>query len=82
MVARYFLLIFYFVKAFEKLEELLKERGICLAVTAKLPKDSEVAKHDVYDKIVAKLIEKKKAKGEHLKIVGNLPYRENIPLKK
>jgi hypothetical protein len=41
----------------------LQERGICLAVTEKLPKDSGVAGVKVYDDIVKKLLNKKEAKG-------------------
>ena len=41
----------------------MQERGICLAVTEKLPKDSGVAGVKVYDDIVKKLLNKKEAKG-------------------
>ena len=57
-------LCIFVTQAYEELEKLLRERGICLAVTEKLPKDSGVAGVKVYDEIVKKLLNKKEAKGK------------------
>lgn len=54
-----------FFQAFEELERLLRERNICVAVKAKLTKDSGVAGAGAYDHIVDKLRAKPKARGEH-----------------
>lgn len=53
----------YGIKAFEELERLLRERNICVAVKAKLTKDSGVAGAGAYDHIVDKLRAKPKARG-------------------
>jgi len=50
-------------QAFSKLEEMLDARNICIAAREKLPKDSEVSKGVVYERIVQRLLEKKKARG-------------------
>ena len=51
------------MQAYEEFARLLAERGICQAVTEKLPKDSGVAGVKVYDDIVKKLLRKRKANG-------------------
>ncbi|XP_074605221.1 metabotropic glutamate receptor 3-like [Brevipalpus obovatus] len=53
----------YGIKAFEVLEELLKNTTICIAVKAKLPKDSGVADDRRFDEIVAELRKKDRARG-------------------
>ena len=55
--------IIYTSQAYEELDRLLGERGICQAVSEKLPKDSGVAGVKVYDDIVEKLLQKRRAKG-------------------
>jgi len=57
--------IIYTSQAYEELERLLGERGICQAVSEKLPKDSGVAGVKVYDDIVEKLLQKRRAKGTY-----------------
>jgi len=52
------------LQAFEELEDLLKERNVCIAVKEKLVKDSGVANEGAYDDIVQKLLTKPRAKGE------------------
>ena len=52
-----------FFQAFEKLDEKLAEKGVCVAVKAKLSKDSGVGKGIDFDHIVEKLQAKSKAKG-------------------
>merc|ERR1719510_2433119 len=47
----------YGIKAFEELERLLSNRGICVAVKEKLTKDSGVAGGEEYNHIVEKLLE-------------------------
>lgn len=54
----------YGVKAFEELEELLGEKGICIAIKEKLVKDSGVAVEKQYDSIVQKLLTKSRARGK------------------
>ena len=51
-------------QAYEELEKLLRERGICLATVEKLPKDSGVAGVAVYSHIVRKLLDKREARGK------------------
>ena len=51
-------------QAFEKLDEKLSEKGVCVAVKAKLSKDSGVGKGIDFDHIVEKLQDKPKAKGK------------------
>lgn len=51
-------------QAFEELEDLLKERNVCIAVKEKLVKDSGVAGDKAYDEIVQKLLTKSRARGE------------------
>ncbi|XP_034248278.1 metabotropic glutamate receptor 2-like [Thrips palmi] len=53
----------YGIKAFEELEDLLKERNVCIAVKEKLVKDSGVAGDKAYDEIVQKLLTKSRARG-------------------
>eukprot|EP00094_Tigriopus_californicus_P006471 TCALIF_06232-PA protein Name:"Similar to Grm4 Metabotropic glutamate receptor 4 (Mus musculus)" AED:0.16 eAED:0.17 QI:0/0.53/0.42/0.92/0.61/0.71/14/130/758 len=55
--------LFKIPQAFEELERLLRERNICVAVKAKLTKDSGVAGAGAYDHIVDKLRAKPKARG-------------------
>uniref|UniRef100_A0A915KQ64 G-protein coupled receptors family 3 profile domain-containing protein n=1 Tax=Romanomermis culicivorax TaxID=13658 RepID=A0A915KQ64_ROMCU len=50
-------------KAMSSLEEKLRSRNVCIGVKAALPKDSDVAQNDEYDKIVDKLLSKKRARG-------------------
>lgn len=45
------------------LEDKLKAHNVCIAVRVALPKDSDVAVEEEYDSIVARLLEKPKAKG-------------------
>ena len=52
------------LQAFEELERLLGEEGICLAVKAKLTKDSGVAGASAYEHIVDKLQAKPNATGK------------------
>lgn len=56
----------YGVKAFEELEELLAEKGICIAIKEKLVKDSGVAPEKQYDNIVIKLLTKSRARGKFI----------------
>ena len=51
------------LQAFEELERLFTNRGICVAVKEKLTKDSGVAGAGDYDHIVEKLLAKPKARG-------------------
>ena len=53
-------------QAFEKLDEKLSEKGVCVAVKAKLSKDSGVGKGIDFDHIVEKLQDKPKAKGKNI----------------
>ena len=53
----------FLFQAFEKLDEKLAEKGVCVAVKAKLSKDSGVGKGIDFDHIVEKLQAKSKAKG-------------------
>ena len=53
-------------QAFEKLDEKLSEKGVCVAVKAKLSKDSGVGKGIDFDHIVEKLQDKPKAKGKNV----------------
>lgn len=55
--------MFFFLQAFEELEDLLAKHGICIAVKEKLVKDSGVAKEIAYDNIVLKLLTKPRARG-------------------
>ena len=55
--------MFHYIQAFEKLDEKLTEKGVCVAVKAKLSKDSGVGKGIDFDHIVEKLQAKEKAKG-------------------
>ena len=64
MIALYILL-----QAFEKLDEKLSEKGVCVAVKAKLSKDSGVGKGIDFDHIVEKLQDKPKAKGTYINIL-------------
>lgn len=57
------LFVFFFLQAFEELEDLLAKHGICIAVKEKLVKDSGVAKEIAYDNIVLKLLTKPRARG-------------------
>ena len=56
----------FIFQAFEKLDEKLSEKGVCVAVKAKLSKDSGVGKGIDFDHIVEKLQAKPKAKGKPL----------------
>ena len=53
-------------QAFEKLDEKLSEKGVCVAVKEKLSKDSGVGKGIDFDHIVEKLQDKPKAKGKSI----------------
>ena len=55
----------FFLQAFEELEDLLKERNVCIAVKEKLVKDSGVAGDKAYDEIVQKLLTKSRARGDN-----------------
>ena len=59
----YIIAMFFLFQAFEKLDEKLAEKGVCVAVKAKLSKDSGVGKGIDFDHIVEKLQAKSKAKG-------------------
>ena len=63
------------MQAFEELERLLGEEGICLAVKAKLTKDSGVAGASAYEHIVEKLQAKPNATGEQAS-----PVRKRHPI--
>ena len=54
------------LQAFEALEGLLASNYICIAVKAKLKKDSGVAKEAAYDNIVEMLLAKERAKGQFM----------------
>ena len=55
--------MYLLLQAFEELERLLSEKGVCVAVKEKLKKDSGVGGGKDFDHIVAKLQAKPKAKG-------------------
>ena len=61
-------------QAFEKLDEKLSEKGVCVAVKAKLSKDSGVGKGIDFDHIVEKLQDKPKAKGKNIDFFRVISY--------
>ena len=65
-VFEYYKSIIILEQAFEKLDEKLSEKGVCVAVKAKLSKDSGVGKGIDFDHIVEKLQDKPKAKGKNI----------------
>ena len=65
-------------QAFEKLDEKLSEKGVCVAVKAKLSKDSGVGKGIDFDHIVEKLQDKPKAKGKDIILFFIISFSNSI----